>query len=49
MDKKLISAKEVVKKFNISLQNVNHYTTLGLLEIAAKKVFRLATFYFIKV
>ena len=36
MDKKLISTKEIVKKFNISLQKVNHYTTLGLLEVAAR-------------
>lgn len=36
MKKKLISAKEVVKKFNTSLQKINNYTTLGLLEVVAK-------------
>jgi len=35
--KKLITAKEVVKKFNISFQTVNHYTNFGLLNVVTKK------------
>ncbi len=37
MAKKLITAKEVVKKFNISFQTVNHYTNFGLLNVVTKK------------
>jgi len=34
---KLISAKEITEKFNISYQTVNHYTDFGLLPMAIKK------------
>ena len=34
---KRITAKQIVKKFNISLQTVNHYTNLGLLSVVAKE------------
>jgi len=37
MDKKLISAKEIISKFNISLQRVNHYTNIGLLSVVTRK------------
>ncbi|MCX5711980.1 MAG: MerR family transcriptional regulator [Candidatus Omnitrophica bacterium] len=35
--KNAISAKEVVKKFNISYHTVNYYTTMGLLTILGRK------------
>jgi len=35
---KMISAKEIVKSYNISYQTVNHYTDFGLLEVKAKEV-----------
>jgi len=34
---KLISAKEIILKYNISYQTVNHYTDFGLLPLVAKK------------
>ena len=34
---KLISAKEIISKYNISYQTVNHYTDFGLLPMVAKK------------
>jgi len=34
---KLISAKEITEKFNITYQTVNHYTDFGLLPLAIKK------------
>ena len=34
---KLISAKEITKKFNITYQTVNHYTDFGLLPLVIKK------------
>ena len=37
MDKKLITAKEIVSKFNVSFQTVNHYTNFGLLSVVTKK------------
>jgi len=37
MDKKLISAKEIISKFNISLQRINHYTNIGLLSVVTRK------------
>lgn len=37
MNKKLISAKEVIKKFNISYPTLNNYTDLGLLDVVIKK------------
>jgi DNA-binding transcriptional MerR regulator len=34
---KLISAKEITAKYNISYQTVNHYTDFGLLPMVIKK------------
>jgi len=34
---KMISAKEIIKKYNVSYQTVNHYTDFGLLPVSAKK------------
>jgi DNA-binding transcriptional MerR regulator len=34
---RLISAKEIVKAFDISYQSVNSYTDLGLLDVVAKR------------
>jgi len=34
---RIISAKEIIKKYNISYQTVNHYTDFGLLPVLAKK------------
>ncbi|MCM8787943.1 MAG: helix-turn-helix domain-containing protein [Candidatus Omnitrophica bacterium] len=34
---KIISAKDIVKKYNITYQTVNHYTDLGLLPVLMKK------------
>jgi len=36
-NKILITAKEVVDKFKISPQTVNHYTNFGLLVVVSKK------------
>ena len=36
MSKKLITAKEIVERYNISFQKVNHYTNFGLLTVATK-------------
>ena len=36
-DMKLISAKEITSKYNISYQTVNHYTDFGLLPMVVKK------------
>jgi DNA-binding transcriptional MerR regulator len=36
-DLKLISAKEITAKFDITYQTVNHYTDLGLLTLVCKK------------
>jgi DNA-binding transcriptional MerR regulator len=33
----MISAKDIVKTYNISYQTVNHYTDFGLLQVMAKK------------
>jgi len=33
---KIISAKQIVTKYNISYQSVNHYTDLGLLPVSFK-------------
>lgn len=33
----MISAKDIVKTYNISYQTVNHYTDFGLLQVLAKK------------
>ena len=34
---KLISAKQITAKYNISYQTVNHYTDFGLLPLVIKK------------
>ena len=34
---KMISAKDISDKYNISYQAVNHYTDLGLLEVLLKR------------
>lgn len=34
--KKLISAKEIMREYNLSYQTINHYTNLGLLSVLAK-------------
>lgn len=34
---KMISAKDIVKTYDISYQTVNHYTDFGLLQVLAKK------------
>lgn len=36
VNQNLISAPEIVKRFGVTYQAVNHYTNLGLLEVAAK-------------
>ncbi len=33
----LISSKEIVKKYNLSYQTVNYYTSIGLLSIKKRK------------
>ena len=33
---KLISAKEIIKKYNLTYQTINHYTNFGLLRVVAK-------------
>lgn len=33
----LISAREIIKKYAITYQTLNHYTNLGLIEVVAKK------------
>ena len=37
MSRKFITAKEIVSKFNVSFQTVNHYTNFGLLSVVARK------------
>lgn len=34
---KMISAKEIIQKYHLSYQTVNHYTDFGLLPVSAKK------------
>ena len=34
---KLISAKDIIKKYQITYQTVNHYTNFGLLHVVTKK------------
>ncbi|MCM8819847.1 MAG: helix-turn-helix domain-containing protein [Candidatus Omnitrophica bacterium] len=36
-ESKIISAKDIVKKYNITYQTVNHYTDFGLLPVLMKK------------
>jgi len=33
----LVSAKEIIRKYNITYQTVNHYTDFGLLPVSVKK------------
>ena len=37
MKQKLISAKEIVQKYNLTYQTVNHYTNFGLIKVVTKK------------
>lgn len=37
MRQNLISAKEIVRKYRITYQTVNHYTNFNLLEVVTKK------------
>ena len=37
MGKKLISAKDIVKKFNLPYHTLNYYTTIGLLTVVKKE------------
>ena len=36
MEKRLISAKDIVKKFNLPYHTLNYYTTIGLLTVVEK-------------
>ncbi|MDD5560735.1 MAG: MerR family transcriptional regulator [Candidatus Omnitrophica bacterium] len=36
MEKKVISAQEIVAKFNMPYYTVNYYTAIGLLPVSAK-------------
>ncbi|MDP3041243.1 MAG: MerR family transcriptional regulator [Candidatus Omnitrophota bacterium] len=36
-EKDLITAKEIMREFDVSYQIVNHYTNFGLLPVAIKK------------
>ena len=36
MKQKLISVKEIIEKFNVTYQTVNHYTNFGLLHVIIK-------------
>jgi DNA-binding transcriptional MerR regulator len=37
MKSKLIAAKELIQKYNLTYQTVNHYTNLGLFDVVTKK------------
>lgn len=37
MQKKTITAKDIVSKFNITYHSLNYYTTIGLLPIVTRK------------
>ena len=37
MGENLVTAKEIVGKFDITFQTVNHYTNFGLLSVITKK------------
>jgi len=37
MNSKLMSAQEIIEKYRITYQTVNHYTNLGLLRIVTKR------------
>ena len=36
MKQRLISVKEVIKKYKLTYQTVNHYTNFGLLDVVTK-------------
>lgn len=36
MEKRLISAKDIVEKFNLAYHALNYYTTIGLLTVVKK-------------
>lgn len=35
--KKIVSAKDIMQRYNLTYQTVNHYTDIGLLPLAFKK------------
>jgi DNA-binding transcriptional MerR regulator len=37
MKSKLIAAKELIQKYNLTYQTVNHYTNLGLFDVVTKR------------
>ncbi|MCP4653544.1 MAG: MerR family transcriptional regulator [Candidatus Omnitrophica bacterium] len=37
MSPELISAKEIVDKYDVTYQTVNHYTNFGLLDVIVKR------------
>lgn len=37
MKQKLISAKEIAQKYNLTYQTINHYTNFGLINVISKK------------
>lgn len=37
MKQKLISAKEIIEKYHLTYQTINHYTNFGLLLVVTKK------------
>lgn len=37
MKQNLMSAKEIVQKYNLTYQTVNHYTNFGLINVISKK------------
>ena len=37
MSKNMISAKQIVNKYKLTYNTVNHYTNFGLLSVVAKK------------
>jgi len=37
MKRKLISAKEIIKKYQITYQTINHYTNFGLIHVVTKR------------
>ncbi|MDD5423313.1 MAG: MerR family transcriptional regulator [Candidatus Omnitrophota bacterium] len=36
MEARLISAKDLMKKYNVTYQTLNHYTNFGLLDVVTK-------------
>jgi len=37
MSKDMISAKQIMERYNLTYNTVNHYTNFGLLSVVAKK------------